>query len=275
MRWLEHGTGALVVLVHGIPTSPRLWRHVMPLVAGRSLAGEMPGYGRSMPEGRGRDLSLAAQARYLLEWLDALALEQQPVLVGRDLGGGMAQIAATRAPGRFAGLVLTNAVAYDSRPIPSVKAMQRVAPILAHTPEALLYPTFAQLIHRGHDDHRIALEPLGEHWAPYVTHGAAAAMMAQVRAQDVQDTLDIAGQLPALSLPARVVWGCGRPVPEVALRSMAGRRPRHRTGPHRGWEALHPRGPPATGRCGRQCPARPSMISGSVVWVFWVGCPRR
>lgn len=207
VRWLEHGTGAPVVLVHGIPTSPRLWRHVMPLVTGRSLAWEMPGYGRSIPEGRGRDLGLAAQAGYLLEWLEALELEQQPVLVGHDLGGGVAQIAATRAPGRFAGLVLTNAVAYDSWPIPSVKAMQRVAPVLAHTPEALLYPTFAQLIHRGHDDHRMALESLGEHWAPYVTHGAAAAMMAQVRALDVQDTLDIAGQLPGLDLPARVVWG--------------------------------------------------------------------
>jgi pimeloyl-ACP methyl ester carboxylesterase len=32
VRWLEHGSGRPVVLVHGIPTSPALWRHVMPLV---------------------------------------------------------------------------------------------------------------------------------------------------------------------------------------------------------------------------------------------------
>jgi pimeloyl-ACP methyl ester carboxylesterase len=32
MRWLERGQGPVVVLVHGIPTSPALWRHVLPLV---------------------------------------------------------------------------------------------------------------------------------------------------------------------------------------------------------------------------------------------------
>jgi pimeloyl-ACP methyl ester carboxylesterase len=30
MRWEEYGTGTPVVLVHGIPTSPALWRHVVP-----------------------------------------------------------------------------------------------------------------------------------------------------------------------------------------------------------------------------------------------------
>lgn len=207
IRWIEHGAGSPVVLVHGIPTSPRLWRHVMPLVEGQSLAWEMPGYGTSIPDGRGRDLSLSSQANYLLEWLDSMELPEKPVLVGHDLGGGVAQIAATRAPERFAGLVLTNAVAYDSWPIPSVKVMQKIAGLLAHSPEAVLYPTFAQLIHRGHDDHSMALESLGEHWASYVTHSAARAMMTQVRALDVHDTLEIAGQLPHLGLPARVVWG--------------------------------------------------------------------
>lgn len=89
-RWTEQGTGAPVILVHGIPTSPRLWRHVMPLVQGRCLAWEMPGYGTSIPQGANKDLSLSAQAGYLLEWLDSLNLGQKPVLVGHDLGGGVA-----------------------------------------------------------------------------------------------------------------------------------------------------------------------------------------
>ncbi len=32
MRWEETGEGPPVVFVHGIPTSPRLWRHVVPKV---------------------------------------------------------------------------------------------------------------------------------------------------------------------------------------------------------------------------------------------------
>lgn len=207
VRWLEHGTGQPVVLLHGIPTSPRLWRHVAPLIRARSLAWEMRGYGSSIPAGEGHDLSLSAQAGYLLNWLDSLELKDKPILVGHDLGGGVAQIAAVRAPERFAGIVLTNAVSYDSWPIPSVKFMRRMAPALALLPEVLLYPSFVQLIHRGHDDRQRALESLGEHWAPYVTHGAARSLMRQVAALDAADTLTIADSLDSLGLPARVVWG--------------------------------------------------------------------
>ncbi|AOT03270.1 hypothetical protein ASPU41_07885 [Arthrobacter sp. U41] len=86
-RWAERGTRAPVILIHGIPTSPRLWRHVMPLVEGRCLAWEMPGYGSSIPRGAHQDLSLSAQADYLLEWLGSLDIGEKPVLVGHDLGG--------------------------------------------------------------------------------------------------------------------------------------------------------------------------------------------
>jgi pimeloyl-ACP methyl ester carboxylesterase len=206
-RWLEHGSGRPVVLLHGIPTSPRLWRHVVPLVQGRTLAWEMRGYGTSIPEGAGQDIGLAAQARYLLAWLRDLGLDERPLLVGHDLGGGVAQIAAVQQPEAFSGLVLTNAVSYDSWPIPSVKAMQRLAPALALLPELLLYPSIVQLLHRGHDDRERALESIGVHWAAYVAHGAARSLMRQVSALDVQDTIAVSGRLSSLGLPARVVWG--------------------------------------------------------------------
>lgn len=206
IRWLEHGEGSPVVLVHGIPTSPRLWRHVMPLVGGRSLALEMTGYGSSIPDGEGRDLGLTAQAARLLHWLDMVGVEA-PVLVGHDLGGGVAQIAAVRAPDRFSGIVLTNAVCYDSWPIPSVKAMRRAAPLLRYLPETALYPSFVQLIHRGHDNRAQALESIGVHWQHYVAHGAARSLMRQVSALRVEDTIAVADRLPSLGLPSRVVWG--------------------------------------------------------------------
>jgi pimeloyl-ACP methyl ester carboxylesterase len=205
-RWLERGEGRAVVLVHGVPTSSTLWRHVAPRLEARVLAWEMTGYGSSIPEGIGQDLSLSAQADRLLAWVDALGLDS-PLLVGHDLGGGVAQIAAVRAPERFGGLVLTNAVCYDSWPIPSVKAMARTSGLLRHLPEVALYPSFVQLLHRGHDDPRIARESIGAHWQHYVTHGAARSLMRQVEALDVRDTLAVADRLPELRLPARVVWG--------------------------------------------------------------------
>ncbi|SDX99033.1 hypothetical protein SAMN05661080_01954 [Modestobacter sp. DSM 44400] len=90
---------------------------------------------------------------------------------------------------------------------PSVAAMQHATPLLRHLPQTSLYSAIVQLIHRGHDDRARALESIGVHWQPYVTHGAAAALMRQVSALHTRDTLAVADQLPSLGLPARVVWG--------------------------------------------------------------------
>ena len=137
MRWSEEGGGFPFVLLHGIPTSPALWRHVLPQVrGGRLLAFELVGYGESIPAGRDRDISVARQADSLLAWLDHLAIEQA-VLVGHDLGGGVAQIAAVHQPRRCAGLVLANAVCYDSWPILSVRALRAAGPLVGRMPPPL------------------------------------------------------------------------------------------------------------------------------------------
>lgn len=207
IRWLESGEGFPVVLIHGIPTSPALWRSVIPRVNGaRCLAFEMVGYGDSMPAGEGRDISVTRQADYLLAWLDALDIGRA-VLVGHDLGGGVAQIAAVRHPERCAGLVLTNSIGYDSWPIPSVKALQAGAPALRRLPPAAVYPVMATLFARGHDQLSVARESLGVHWRPYARHAGGAALARQVTSLDVQDTLAVADQLPQLKVPTQLVWG--------------------------------------------------------------------
>src|SRR6266540_4894571 len=86
-------------------------------------------------------------ADYLLAWLEQLGIERA-VLVGHDLGGGVAQIAAVRAPARCAGLVLANSISYDSWPIPSVRALRAVGPLPMSAFKALM----GALMARGHDD---------------------------------------------------------------------------------------------------------------------------
>ncbi|WP_116040408.1 alpha/beta fold hydrolase [Amycolatopsis palatopharyngis] len=207
MRWIEEGEGTPVVFVHGIPTSPELWRHVIPLVPGaRGLAWEMVGYGGSIPAGADRDVSVARQADYLLEWLRHLGLDRV-VLVGHDLGGGVVQTLAVREPDRVAGIVLTNSIGYDSWPIPSVRMMQRADSVLRLLPDVAMYPMFVALLRRGHDDQAMAAESIGTHWRHYAAHGSARSLLRQVRALDVRDTLAVAPRLPELGIPARVVWG--------------------------------------------------------------------
>lgn len=207
MRWEEHGEGPPVVLIHGIPTCPALWRHVVPAIRGaRCLAWEMPGYGASIPAGEDKDISIAAQADHLVAWMRHIGLTEA-VLVGHDLGGGVAQIAAVRHPALVRGLLLTNAIAYDSWPIPSVKAVAATGGAVKHMPDAAFKQFLSAFYARGHETGEAADEALATHWPHYEAHGGAAAFVRQVQALDVQDTKAIADRLSGLGVPARIVWG--------------------------------------------------------------------
>lgn len=216
MQWHEVGEGFPVVLVHGIPTGPSLWRHVAPrLRNARVLAWEMVGYAGSIAEGRDRDISVGRQADYLVAWLRSLGIERA-VLAGHDLGGGVVHIAAIRHPDMCAGLFLTNAIGYDSWPVPSVKAMRAMGPLVKRLPPALFRMIFGSFLRRGHDDQRLATEAIRAHWPPYAKDGAAA-FVRQVQSLDVHDTLAVSEQLRDLPpLPARVVWGVADQFQKVA-----------------------------------------------------------
>lgn len=219
MRWMQEGEGLPIVLLHGIPTSPLLWRHVVPQIEGkaegaRSLAWEMVGYGASIGEGRGRDLSVGRQADYLIAWMETLGLERA-VLVGHDLGGGVAQIAAVRHPEHVRGLVLVNSISYDSWPIPSIRIMQALAPLVERLPDRAFRLAFSLLVHRGHDDALAARRALRTHWRHYAKGGGARAFVRQIKALDNRDTMAVAGELPRLEIPARLVWGAAAPFQKI------------------------------------------------------------
>lgn len=207
MRWEERGEGPAVVLVHGIPTGPRLWRHVLPQVRGaRALAWELVGYGESIPQGRNRDISVARQADYLAAWIETLGIAPV-VAVGHDLGGGVVQNLAVKHRGLVRGLVLTNAISYDSWPIPLVKALRALGGMVERLPGAAVRPILWPLMVLGHERPEQTRAGLAAHAPPYLRHGGTAALVRQVRSLNVRDTLSLAEHLPALDLPTRLVWG--------------------------------------------------------------------
>jgi pimeloyl-ACP methyl ester carboxylesterase len=209
MSWIEQGEGAPVILVHGIPTSPELWRKVMPLLPGaRVLAWEMVGYGQSIDEARSIDISVGRQADYLAAWMRQIGIGKA-VLVGHDLGGGVVQIAAVRHPELCGGLFLTNAIGYDSWPIPSVSAMKAGAPVMRHLPKPLFKLLLMNLFYRGHDTKEQALEAFRVHAPNYLAKGGAGALIRQIEHLKTSDTLAVADRLPQLNIPARIVWGDG------------------------------------------------------------------
>lgn len=207
MRWEEMGDGSPVVLIHGIPTSPRLWRHVAPLVNGRSMAWEMVGYGASIPEGMDRDISVGRQADYLASWMREAGLQDGAVVCGHDLGGGVAQILAVRHPELVRGLVLTNSICYDSWPIIGVRALRAAGPLTERMPPEMFGRVYRSFLGMGHDDRERCEESVNEHLPFYERADGAAAMVRQARSLDSADTMAVADRLPHLDVPARIVWG--------------------------------------------------------------------
>lgn len=95
-----------ILLIHGLGDEADSWRRVIPALAGsaRAVALDLPGFGRS--ESRGR-VGVSACVRAVLGLLDALSIDRA-VFAGSSLGAVVAEIAAFRAPGRCAGLVLVD-----------------------------------------------------------------------------------------------------------------------------------------------------------------------
>ena len=62
----EHGEGIPVLMLHGWPDSARLWRHQVPVLAGRGyrvITPDLRGFGRSAQPGRGSLLRAAERGR--------------------------------------------------------------------------------------------------------------------------------------------------------------------------------------------------------------------
>ncbi|WP_222182986.1 alpha/beta fold hydrolase [Geminicoccus harenae] len=212
MRWEEHGPaeGRPVVLVHGLPTNPRAWRYVVPRIAGpdtRCLAWELVGFGESFREGFGRDLSIPAQAAHLRAWLDHLGIGQA-VFVGHDYGGGVIQQLAVSDPGRFAGVVLSDSVAFDNWPVAGVRVARAMRGLVPHLPGFAARALFqAALANLGHADPQVGAVSSDLFWRPYARKDGLRAFAHQLGFFDNRDTQRIGAALRPLGCPSLVVWG--------------------------------------------------------------------
>ncbi|MGH7917050.1 MAG: alpha/beta fold hydrolase, partial [Candidatus Binataceae bacterium] len=116
ISYVERGRGPAALFLHGLPLCGYQWRGALEDLSAmrRCIAPDLMGLGYS-EAAAGRDLSFAAQARMLSEFLDALEIDAVD-LCGNDTGGGISQIFAARYPRRVRTLTLTNCEVYDRWP---------------------------------------------------------------------------------------------------------------------------------------------------------------
>ena len=210
---LRHGSGPPLLLLHGIPTSARLWEGLLEDLGAHHdcIAPDLLGLGRSVPA-PGAELGSPGQADMLAGLLDALGIDQV-ALVCHDQGGAHGQQLLVRHPDRVSAVVFVDVVCFDNWLVPAIAMMEKLAAsprltgVLGSTrlleramqavwplpqtlvrrrmPQALIDDWFAALREGG---------PALEHWRAYV------------RAQSPRWTAEAVPALEAWNKPAGVVW---------------------------------------------------------------------
>lgn len=213
VSYLRHGSGPPLLLVHGIPTSARLWEGTLGPLGQHfdCIAVDLLGLGRSAPA-PDADLASPGQADMLAMLLDALGIETT-ALVCHDQGGSHGQQLLVRHRERVSRVVFTDVVCYDNWLVPAVAmlgTMARAPGVLEALGRSRVLETamrhtwpLPQTVHRGRlpgaliDDWFWALRRGGQPLADWERY---------VGAQSNRWTLEAVPALKAWDKPAAVVW---------------------------------------------------------------------
>ena len=108
---VQQGSGAPVILSHGLAASLHDWDDLLPALSAAGYAVHAPdllGHGASYKPSAPRDFSFGAVFDHFSAWTDSLQITEPMILVGHSLGGGIVLQYALRFPERVRALVLVN-----------------------------------------------------------------------------------------------------------------------------------------------------------------------
>jgi len=209
---LSDPTAPTIVLLHDFPGDATVWRAIMPtLTAHPVLAFDLLGYGLSAHPWPA-DTSVWGHADVLNAALRLMDL-RQVILVGFGLGGGIAQILATRLmPELVKGLVLIDTYAYQyslnaNWPMPDmVKRQDPEAP--RHTSEDDLVAALRETIPQGSaNPNSISGATLDAYITPWKGELNREILFEQIRRLVPYYLNAVGADLAHLAIPTLIVWG--------------------------------------------------------------------
>lgn len=195
VRYLTGGSGAPVLLLHGLADTADAWGRVLPALTSRYrvLAPDLLGCGAS--DKPAIDYSLWAQATYLRHFMDAVGIDKA-IVVGHSLGGGLALHLYMQYPERVARLALI-ASGGMGRDLP---LSLRLCTLAGSSP---VIGALLSSRHRRHPAARIGHTLLGRLWpATAAADRAKHTALAVLNAEDALANAEEAGILDRLREPA-------------------------------------------------------------------------
>jgi len=229
IAYLRTGQGPPLVLLHGIPSSSYLWRDVIePLSATfEVLAPDLLGFGDS-DKRMDVDLSIAAQARYVVAFMETIGVHQAAV-AGHDIGGGVAQLMAVDEPQRVARLILIDSIVDNNWPIPDIARLKEPAwdQIMVNIDlrRGLRKGLEAGVVTPG----RVTDEMVDEWTRPFQDLGGRRAYLRAARALNNRDLTSRAKHIDEIETPTLILWGANDAFLEPAWAETLHRRLREST----------------------------------------------
>ncbi len=210
-----------VLLLHGLPTNALLWRRFAPTLSAegfRAFAPDLLGYGKSGDPKSGK-FGIADQARYVLQFMSGIGIKDA-IVIGHDIGGGVAQHLAASHPELVLGLVLVNTVTEQNWPPWIIRAARtRTFTVIGSAIEAtagfrrLLLWMLRSTVRRPR---KLARQSLEAYAAPIASRGGIHHLVRLCRDLTAEDTAGLAAKVAATHMPKLVVWGTADPYLRVA-----------------------------------------------------------
>jgi haloalkane dehalogenase len=210
------GTGHVVLLVHGWPTSSYLWRNVMPAIAAggmRAVALDLPGFGGSDKPADG-SYSFPFFSRVLDGFVDHLGVRTVDLVV-HDLGGPVGLFWAATHPERVERLALLNTIVYPELSwavllFMGLNALPVVRDLFT-TPRGLAWAMNFGVARP------LPSDVMAEYLAPFAERGARRALQKAAGSNLHRDGMKkIEAYIKSLQIPVRLIYGDRDPIlPEI------------------------------------------------------------
>jgi len=212
LQGAEHGTDGAIVLLHDLVSGAFAWQNILPLLARTNRAVyaiDLLGYGLSEHPWPS-DTSIWGHADYLAMFFEQLNLTNV-VLVGHGIGGGVAQVLATRlSANRVGALVLIDSICYEHTfaenwPLPDMHKQQDPdLPKKTHI-EDLLNELRATLPHGVHHTKQFD-DVINDYVEPWNSEIGKELLFQHIRSLNPHYSNAVSSDLKVWGRPVLIIW---------------------------------------------------------------------
>src|SRR5581483_3089945 len=214
IRYIDQGTGPILVFIAGLLANSNVWSRLIPLLTAqfRCIALDLPlgAHAISMPEIA--DLTPPGVATIIADFLDALNLHDV-TLIGSDTGGALCQIVIAHRWERITRLILASCDAFEEFFPPRASFFQYGARIFGigfanFLACALRSPRFRRSFLHGISHRGLSEDELSAAYQPFIqSRDIRRDMTCFLRAVSRHYTLEAARTFPGFQYPVLLVWG--------------------------------------------------------------------